>query len=202
MLFLRFSATILKEDRQVKNLANEKEKKEKIRQYGIDELKRIAANDYKKEKEQRIYAKLFASDYWKSARVIGVTLSNEFEVATEPLIEKARFEGKTVVIPKTLPKRQMAFYEYSEDTVLKRSSFGVLEPDATSPYEPEMIDLLIVPGIIYHPDGYRIGFGGGYYDRYLEKFPNQTCSITFKEMLCSEWQPEEFDKKIHYLLID
>ncbi|PTO36647.1 5-formyltetrahydrofolate cyclo-ligase [Enterococcus mundtii] len=180
----------------------EKQKKEQLRQFGIDKLKKIAISGYKKEKEQKIYKQLFATEYWKQAKVIGLTLSNEFEIDTRPLIEQASTTGKIVVIPKTLPKRQMAFYEFSENTVLKRSSFGVLEPVSAHLYESQMIDLLIVPGIIFHPDGYRIGFGGGYYDRYLEEYPHQTCSLTFKEMIHNDWEPEVFDKKIQHLLSD
>ncbi|WP_206859030.1 5-formyltetrahydrofolate cyclo-ligase [Candidatus Enterococcus mangumiae] len=183
-------------------MGHEKQKKEKLRQFGIEVLKKIAVSGDKKTKEQKIAAQLFATDYWKNVQVIGLTLSNEFEIDTRPLIEEARATGKIVVIPKTLPKRQMAFYAFTEHTGLKRSNFGVLEPVSTHLYEADMIDLLIVPGIVFHPEGYRIGFGGGYYDRYLQEYPHQTCSLAFKEMIHSDWQPEIFDKKIQHLLID
>ncbi len=60
--------------------------------------------------------------------MIGTTLSNEFELDTQPVIQRAEKEQKKIVVPKTLPKRQMAFYEMDEQSVLVRSSFGVLEP--------------------------------------------------------------------------
>ena len=176
--------------------------KVRLRRKGIEKLKNLAKSGKKKEKEQRIYKQLFASEYWKSAKVIGTTLSNEFELDTQPVIQRAEKEQKKIVVPKTLPKRQMAFYEMDEQSVLVRSSFGVLEPQSEKLYLPEMIDLLIVPGIIYNRAGYRIGFGGGYYDRYLNNFHKKTCSLVFREQLNEQWQPESFDQKIQQLFID
>lgn len=176
--------------------------KVRLRRKGIEKLKNLAKSGKKKEKEQRIYKQLFASEYWKSAKVIGTTLSNEFELDTQPVIQRAEKEQKKIVVPKTLPKRQMAFYEMDEHTVFERSSFGVLEPQSEKLYLPEMIDLLIVPGIIYNRAGYRIGFGGGYYDRYLNNFHKKTCSLVFREQLNEQWQPESFDQKIQQLFID
>lgn len=178
------------------------QRKEELRRSGIERLKKIAASGSKKQKEQRIYSQLYASDSWKQAKVIGITISSEFEVATQPIIEQARVEGKIIVVPKTLPKRQMTFYEWTKDTMFKRSSFGVLEPVSNQRFLPEEIDLLIVPGLVYHPEGYRIGFGGGYYDRYLKRYSNATCSLVFRELLNSEWEPESFDQKIQQLWID
>ncbi len=134
--------------------------------------------------------------------MIGITLSNESELATQPVIERAWSDHKKIVVPKTLPKRQMAFYELNEHTVLKRSSFGVLEPTDAKLYLPEAIDLLIVPGVVYNRSGYRIGFGGGYYDRYLENFHQSTCSLVFCEQINDQWQPESFDQQIQQLFID
>ncbi|EGP4803052.1 5-formyltetrahydrofolate cyclo-ligase [Enterococcus faecium] len=176
--------------------------KEKLRRQGIEKLKNLAKSGKKKDKEQRICEQLFASEYWKSAQVIGTTLSNEFELDTQPIIQRAKKEQKKIVVPKTLPKRQMAFYEMDEHTVFERSSFGVLEPQSEKLYLPEMIDLLIVPGIIYNRAGYRIGFGGGYYDRYLKNFHRKTCSLVFREQLNEQWRPESFDQKIQQLFID
>ena len=71
----------------------------------------------------------------------------------------------------------MAFYQVDQETTFEKSSFGVFEPISDRYYSPDEIDLLIVPGIIFHECGYRIGFGGGYYDRYLQNYPNATCSL-------------------------
>ncbi|MEO2663472.1 5-formyltetrahydrofolate cyclo-ligase, partial [Enterococcus faecium] len=94
--------------------------KEKLRRQGIEKLKNLAKSGKKKDKEQRIYEQLFASEYWKSAQVIGTTLSNEFELDTQRIIQRAKKEQKKIVVPKTLPKRQMAFYEMDEHTAFER----------------------------------------------------------------------------------
>ncbi|BDP53913.1 hypothetical protein EfmJHP35_18370 [Enterococcus faecium] len=68
--------------------------KVRLRRKGIEKLKNLAKSGKKKEKEQRIYKQLFASEYWKSAKVIGTTLSNEFELDTQPVIQRAEKEQK------------------------------------------------------------------------------------------------------------
>ncbi len=68
--------------------------KEKLRRQGIEKLKNLAKSGKKKGKEQRIYEQLFASKYWKSAQVIGTTLSNEIELDTQPIIQRAKKNKK------------------------------------------------------------------------------------------------------------
>jgi 5-formyltetrahydrofolate cyclo-ligase len=176
--------------------------KEILREKGILSLKSLALGKKKKQKEEQIYQKLFASASWKNAQVIGLTLSGPFELDTHPIIEKAFEEGKKVAAPKTLPKRQMAFFLIEKDSVFTVSAFGVKEPPETRHIPPEEIELLIVPGVVYSEKGYRIGFGGGYYDRYLEKYTGKTCSLVFQEQLCEAWEPEAFDIAVQQLFID
>ncbi|KLD56751.1 hypothetical protein WP50_38680 [Lactiplantibacillus plantarum] len=98
--------------------------------------------------------------------VVATTIVSDIEVATRPLIEQAWAEGKMVVIPKTLPHRQMAFYPYQATDRLERTSFGIPEPVTGEPVAKQQIDLILVPGLGYSRDRHaRIGFGGGYYDR-------------------------------------
>ena len=72
----------------------------------------------------------------------------------------------------TMPDKTLVFVEWNEQTTFKRSAFGALEPviDSTHPiFEVKDLDLVIVPGLLYSTRGDRIGFGGGYYDRTLQK---------------------------------
>ena len=93
------------------------------------------------------------------------------EVDTYQIIRKAWDEGKRIVTPKCLPKdRQMDFRVLDRFDQLESVYFGLLEPieSKTVRVDPEEIDLLIVPGMAFERRGFRMGVGGGYYDRFLQ----------------------------------
>lgn len=117
---------------------------------------------------------------WKQAKTIALTMSRGKEIPTMPLIEKAWEEAKTVCIPTCFPKtKEMVFYEYTPETKMTSSYFGLLEPDPleSTVVHKEAIDLIIVPGVCFDQHGYRIGYGGGYYDRYLADYHGTTLAL-------------------------
>lgn len=179
-----------------------KETKNRLRKFAINELKRIFASGEKIQKEQVIYEKLFDSELWKNSQTIGITLASSFEISTKPIIYQAWRQNKKVFVPKTLPKRKIAFYSFDEQTKVELSSLGIMEPVVEKTIVKENMDLLIVPGLIYNREGYRIGFGGGYYDRFLQTFLQSTCSLSFVELINNDWQPESFDINIQQLFTD
>jgi 5-formyltetrahydrofolate cyclo-ligase len=123
-----------------------------------------------KNEVANIHARLFQLDAWKTAKTVAVTVSLGSEIDTREIIERAWEEGKTVVVPKCLPKeRHLDFRRISTYNNLETVYYGLLEPkvEETSSIEKDDIDLIVVPGLIFDKEGYRIGFGGGYYDRFL-----------------------------------
>ncbi|MCR4842816.1 MAG: 5-formyltetrahydrofolate cyclo-ligase [Eubacterium sp.] len=91
------------------------------------------------------------------------------EVDIMPVNLRALERGKRVYLPKTSGD-DMAFYQYSEDTGLSPGPFGVPEPDTAEIYDGSL-GIMIVPGVVFSREGFRIGFGKGYYDRYLDAHP-------------------------------
>jgi 5-formyltetrahydrofolate cyclo-ligase len=177
--------------------------KAELRQSGITTLKKLAEQPKKKlKKEETILALFFASRIWKEAKVIGMIRSTSFEFNTESIMKRAWAENKVVVIPKSLPKRQLAFYEVDERTAYRTTKFGVDEPVSALHVSKEEIDVLLVPGIVFSKEGYRIGFGGGFYDRYLAEYQGQTCSLVFSEQLNNQWQPDSFDLPVARIFTD
>ncbi len=130
-----------------------------------------------------------------------MTIATDFEFPTAPLIRQALAEGKKVAAPKSLLKRQLVFYWIDESTTFVASKFGVDEPVSEAVADQTELDLIIVPGLIFKSNGYRIGFGGGFYDRFLSSYSGKTASFVFSEQLMESWQPEPFDLPVQQLFI-
>lgn len=177
--------------------------KKQLREQGIQVLKKLANHTaLKAKKEQQILTLLFASQQWKTSDTIAVTKALAFEFDTEKVIQRALLQGKKVVVPKSLPERKLAFYEVDEDTVYQRTQFGVEEPISNLIVTKEEIELIVVPGLVFSSKGYRIGFGGGYYDRYLADYQGRTCSLVFAEQLNNEWTNEPLDVAVERIYTD
>lgn len=170
-----------------------------LRKKVIEQLKEKKSAE-KKEQECQISEQLVASKWWKEAQTIGFTYPLDFEFNTLPLIMHAWSEQKHVVLPKVCPNHQMFFYLYEKATPLVESSFGVLEPSSNKQIAKQQIDLLVVPGVVFDSvTKKRIGFGGGFYDRYLADFTGKSCSLVFDEQLIEGWESETHDQAIDRL---
>ena len=177
--------------------------KKAFRKQQLGRLGQMTVADRQRQ-NQALQRQLFASATWQTARTIAMTISSDIEVATRPLIERAWADGKIVVIPKTLPHRQMAFYPYEVTSQLDRTSFGILEPTTGRPIEKQQIDLILVPGLGYSRDQHaRIGFGGGYYDRYLADYTGTKLTLAYDEMAFehAEWPVDQYDILLDELLV-
>ncbi|MFK4955583.1 5-formyltetrahydrofolate cyclo-ligase [Lactococcus garvieae] len=163
------------------------EKKALIRKEMINLLKSFDFAD-KSHQSQKIITKLLESELWKSAKTVALYMPQEFEFDLHPLFEQ---DDKQIVIPKTLAERHMIFAKYDKND-LERTKFGILEPKSKNEVVP---DLILVPGLAWNKEGYRIGFGAGYYDRYLTSFSGQTVS------LCYDFQQKDFHPEPHDISI-
>jgi len=126
-----------------------------------------------KEQSLAIQTKLFESNDYKKCEVIFTYVSFQSEVDTFTIIENALQIGKRVFVPR-VSGPEIKFYEMHSIASLHRSKFGILEPDAT--YDNDLNantlctggrKIMILPGLAFDFSGNRIGYGAGYYDRYL-----------------------------------
>lgn len=176
--------------------------KNSIRQAGLHRLKELQQNiELKRRKENEISQLLFNDDLWKKSNVIALTKPMEIEFDTSAILKQGWSQGKQMVMPKVIGDGQMTFYRILSETIFKKSSFGIEEPIDAQPITVEAIDLLVVPGVVFKRQGFRIGFGGGYYDRLLLKFQGASCSLVFKEQIREDWQEESFDIAVEKLFI-
>lgn len=103
-----------------------------------------------------------------------VSLAGEKEVDTIPMISSALLQGKRVCVPKVVADGLRFFEIKSLEYDLQVGSFGILEPIGGKEILPPQVELMIVPGVAFDRDGNRLGFGKGYYDRFLPKLRNKT----------------------------
>jgi len=157
----------------------------------------------KKAYSQKIAATLFDLPVWRNAKVIGITISRGDEVNTSPIIERAWCEGKQVCVPKCYSAdKRMEFRELQSFEQLESVYFGLLEPieSLTKKVSPEEIELMIVPGVCFARNGYRIGYGGGYYDRYLQHFSRHTISLAYNVQMIETVPHEKHDIPVQMII--
>lgn len=156
-------------------------------------------------KSYQIAKQLFHTNEWKNAAVIGITVSRFPEVDTWQVIRKGWAEGKAMVIPKCYPStKNMKFFQIHEFNQMERVYYGLFEPKENHATEVKNsdIDLLIVPGLAFTTEGYRIGFGGGYFDRFLMHFQGANLSLAFTEQIKEELPIEQYDLPITQIITE
>ena len=177
--------------------------KAELRKKGQAVLKKLSQQPKRKaDKELIIRQLLFASEAWQKAQTIGLVRSTKEEFNNELIFFHGFAQGKRLVVPEVLPQRQLLFHEVGSKSIYAKSAFGIEEPVDKQPVLKEEIDLLLVPGLLFSPEGYRIGYGGGYYDRFLTDFSGKTISLVFQEQLASGWQPDTFDVPVQRIITD
>ncbi len=133
----------------------------------------IRDNLNKEEKEKYdsvILEKLINSETFKNSKTIFTYVSMKSEINTIDLIQYCLKNNKDVCVPKVNPSNKtMSAYKIKSLSELTEGHFGVLEPREENIVYPHIIDLAIFPGLAFNEEGYRIGYGGGYYDKYFSQ---------------------------------
>ena len=174
--------------------------KSELRKQVLQEMKAIP-REQKQAMDQALTERFLNHPFYQEAKVIATYLSFPHEFQTQELIEQALKDGKKVLIPKTYPKGRMDFVVYDPQQLVK-TSFGLLEPQGDlEVVDASQIDLIHVPGLAFTREGYRIGYGGGYYDRYLKLFTGHTLSTVYPCQI-RDFIPEDHDIPVQEVLID
>ena len=174
--------------------------KAELRKQVLQEMKTLS-QEQKQAMDRALTERFLKHPFYQEAKTIATYLSFPHEFQTQELIEQALKDDKKVLIPKTYPKGRMDFVVYHPQQLVK-TSFGLLEPQGDlEVVEPSQIDLIHVPGLAFTTEGYRIGYGGGYYDRYLEHFAGHTMSTIYPCQV-QEFNSENHDIPVQEVLID
>ncbi|MBY0597257.1 5-formyltetrahydrofolate cyclo-ligase [Bacillus bingmayongensis] len=181
-----------------------KEEKVRLRKKIVEQMNSLSKEQHKTLSEQIVFS-LYEQKEWRESETIGITLSMEHEVNTYVIIEQAWREGKKVVVPKcNRETRTMTFRQITNFNQLETVYMSLREPIPALTVEAEAneIDLLFVPGVAYTRRGERIGYGGGYYDRYLVQYEGKTLSLAFGFQIVSYIPTESFDQNVQKIITE
>lgn len=148
-------------------------KKKKELRRRVQELRDRLDSEKRKKLSLAIADNLWKLPEFAEADTVLFFISFRSEVDTMPMIKRALREGKRVCIPCTVPenKHMVASLLENVDEELELGNYDILEPrrECLRPVKPSQIDVVIMPGVAFDCSGGRLGYGGGYYDRFLEK---------------------------------
>ncbi|MDR2903029.1 MAG: 5-formyltetrahydrofolate cyclo-ligase, partial [Clostridiales bacterium] len=148
-----------------------------------------------REKSAAITEKIIASEAFKNAKSLFTYISMQSEVHTYSLIRAAWRHGKRVAVPAVQRgEPEMRFFYIENFDNLVKSPFGVLEPTKGEQAVSDKNTLLIVPGLVFDKNMNRIGYGGGYYDRFMAKHPTLfNLAVCYAFQIVADLEPECWD---------
>ena len=174
------------------------DKKELRRQ--IREQKRAMTEAEIIEKSEKLGALFAASSLYQNAKTIYGYLPYNQEVRTIPMLEQALRDGKVVAVPKVIGD-EMVFIRMDDLTQVEKGYAGIPEPIANGPAADDPHALVLMPGLAFDPQGHRIGYGGGFYDRFLASEPEHpTLALCYDFQMLPHVETEEFDIPVDCVL--
>jgi len=172
---------------------------------------RLAAREALSEQERsvlddRITQKLLAISEYVEATTVLTYVSVSSEVSTRMFIESVLRDGKTVAVPRCLPGHCLEFVAITSLDQLIAAPFGLLEPPKELPaLTEEQMDasICIVPALLVDIKGYRLGYGAGFYDRFLSTYPGKKICLAYQQNLSRTTLPHAaFDVAVDVVITE
>ena len=188
----------------VKILVNIKEYKISLRKK-YREIRNSLINKNKCELDEKIFYKIINLKEFIECKTLLCYVSTPIEVDTHRLIKYALNNGKSVAVPKCIDgTRNMKFYLINSFDDLEIATFSVLEPiiDKCKMLKNFDNSLCIIPGLAFDLKGYRLGYGKGYYDRFLSNYKGKTVGICYCSCTLNQLNVGKFDKSAEILVTE
>lgn len=154
-----------------------------------------------------IAEKLYEMDYYKNAKRLMAFISFKDEIHTHDIIKTSINRGKSIVVPITLSEtKELKVSELHDFSELEVGFYDILTPkqEFIRFVDPNTIDLILMPGVAFAKDGYRVGYGGGYYDRFLAKLDKKVMKIAlaFDLQVVDTVPVESFDIPVDMIITE
>ena len=149
---------------------------------------------------ERLGVLFLASDAYKEAKTIYGYLPYNQEVRTVPMLQQALLEGKKVAVPKCYGD-EMRFIFMDDLSKVEKGYANIPEPIADEPIADDETALVLMPGLAFDPHGYRVGYGGGYYDRFLAEYTGTSIGICYEDFI-GDIVTEEYDLPVKIVVTE
>lgn len=185
-------------------LKNIKERKRELRAY-YKKLRAEFPQDIKQDLDKELTQKFLLLDEYKNCDTLFAFVSMPIECDTSKIIDNALLDNKRVALPKCKNKSGiMDFYFINSKDDLKKGMYSIFEPDS---YKCKLVTdfshgLCLVPGLCFDFQGYRLGFGKGYYDRFLNDFGGTSVGICYSRYVEKSLPHGIFDKYTDILVTE
>ena len=148
----------------------------------------------------RLAEKFCATEQYRNARTIYGYLPYNQEVRTVPMLEQALADGKRVAVPKVYGD-EMKFIYMTDLSLVEKSDMGIPEPVADGPEGDDPTALVLMPGLAFTVNGDRMGYGGGYYDKFLAREPEHpTVALCYEFQMVESLPTQDHDIPVDLVL--
>ncbi len=166
----------------------------------IREQKRMMSLAQIEEASRKLGELFLNTDLYRNAKTIYGYLPYNQEVRTVPMLEHALGDGKKVAVPKVYGD-EMKFIYLTDLTQVLQGYAGIPEPIADAPVAEDPTALVLMPGLAFDKEGHRIGYGGGFYDKFLAAEPDHpTIALCYAFQMVENLPTEEFDIPVDCVL--
>ena len=166
----------------------------------IREQKRAMSEEEIVCRSEKLGELFIASEAYQAAKTIYGYLPYNQEVRTVPMLEQALRDGKKVAVPKIYGDT-MKFLYLEDLSLVEKNEMGIPEPIADEPVAEDKTALVLMPGLAFTRKGDRMGYGGGFYDRFLAEEPNHpTLALCYEFQMVESLPTEEFDIPVDTVL--
>ena len=155
------------------------------------------------DRSRVLAGKLYETPIYRDCKSLYAYLSFNQEVRTNPIIERAWADGKRVAVPKVIGSEMVFIWIDSFDNLAPQGAFNITEPIENGPVADDETALILMPGLAFDPQGHRVGYGGGYYDRYLAVQPNHpTVALCYDFQLYDRLDVDDYDVPVDVVITD
>ena len=166
----------------------------------IRERKRAMSEEEIESRSEALRRLFLASEAYQNAKTIYGYLPYNQEVRTVSMLEQALKDGKRVAVPKCYGS-EMKFIFLDDLSKVEKGYAGIPEPIADGPVADDTTALVLMPGMAFDPQGHRIGYGGGFYDKFLAAEPGHpTLALCYEFQMLPHLETEEYDIPVDYVI--